>query len=241
MMRRCCLLAGALFLGSIQLVSTQTCPASGIPGLPGFPGFPGRDGRDGEKGEKGQPGVFWNGGAGVDYLKGQKGEPGLPGITGKRGQSGELGGAGIPGLPGGPGEPGESGTVEQQRAAFSVARGTNEYPDLSSVVRFTTVITNINQDYNVETGRFRCRVPGTYFFVFHASLDDRLCLELHLGEKILAYFCDHRSTRMRVTSGGLAVYLSKDEEVWLETKFYRGMRGNPASYSVFSGFLLHSQ
>lgn len=43
----------------------------------------------------------------------------------------------------------------QQRAAFSVARGTNDYPERSSVIRFTTVITNINDDYNTETGRFR--------------------------------------------------------------------------------------
>lgn len=43
----------------------------------------------------------------------------------------------------------------QQRAAFSVARGTNEYPQRSRVIRFTNVITNINNDYNTETGRFR--------------------------------------------------------------------------------------
>lgn len=36
MMRYCCLLAGAVFLGFIQLISTETCPASGIPGLPGM-------------------------------------------------------------------------------------------------------------------------------------------------------------------------------------------------------------
>lgn len=49
------------------------------------------------------------------------------------------------------------------------------------------------------------------------------------------------SLRPQVTSGGLAVYLSKDQEVWLESKTYVGMRGNPAGYSIFSGFLLHPQ
>lgn len=44
----------------------------------------------------------------------------------------------------------------------------------------------------------------------------------------------------QVTSGSLAVYLSRGQEVWLETKDYRGMRGKPAGYSIFSGFLLHS-
>lgn len=43
----------------------------------------------------------------------------------------------------------------QQRAAFSVARATNEYPDKASVIRFTNVITNILDDYNTNTGHFR--------------------------------------------------------------------------------------
>lgn len=44
----------------------------------------------------------------------------------------------------------------------------------------------------------------------------------------------------QVTSGGLAVYLSRDQEVWLEPKDYRGMTGKPTGYSVFSGFLMHA-
>lgn len=43
----------------------------------------------------------------------------------------------------------------QQKAAFSVARGTNEYPDKTSIIRFTTVITNIEDDYDTNTGKFR--------------------------------------------------------------------------------------
>ncbi|XP_011615747.2 complement C1q subcomponent subunit C-like [Takifugu rubripes] len=234
----CCLLAAALSLCFSQATSIESCPAGGIPGLPGFPGSPGRDGRDGVKGEKGQPGVLLD--DALAPLKGAKGEPGMAGISGKRGQSGDPGQAGGRGLPGLPGEPGDSGTVgAQQRAAFSVARGTNQYPDRSSVIRFTKVITNINNDYNTETGRFRCRVPGTYFFVFHASLDKRLCVQMNLGQNVLSLFCDHRQTRKQVTSGGLTVHLSKDEEVWLESKTYVGMRGDPAGYSIFSGFLLH--
>lgn len=43
----------------------------------------------------------------------------------------------------------------QEKAAFSVARGTDEYPERGRVIRFTNVITNINDDYNIQTGRFR--------------------------------------------------------------------------------------
>lgn len=210
-----------------------------MPGIPGIPGIPGKDGRDGEKGEKGQPGEAWNSGLGPQ--KGQKGEPGMMGIPGKRGQSGEPGSPGIPGASGMAGEPGQPGVAGlQEKAAFSVARGTDEYPERGRVIRFTNVITNINNDYNTETGRFRCRVPGTYYFVYHASLEDRLCVLMKVDDTLLTSFCDHRRTRRQVTSGSLAVYLSRDQEVWLETKDYRGMRGRPAGYSVFSGFLLYA-
>ncbi|XP_041835823.1 complement C1q subcomponent subunit C-like [Melanotaenia boesemani] len=238
-MLRYFLVCGALLSLAIQLlVAMETCPSTGMPGMPGIPGLPGRDGRDGEKGQKGDQGEMRNGDR--QFEKGPKGEPGPVGHPGKRGQSGEPGKPGIPGPDGPPGEQGEAGTVgAQQKAAFSVARGTNNYPDKSSIIRFTTVITNINNDYNTDTGRFRCRIPGTYYFVFHASLDERLCVLLKVDDTLLTSFCDHVSVKRQVTSGGLAVHLEKDQEVWLETKDYRGMRGTQGAYSIFSGFLLH--
>ncbi|XP_035486084.1 complement C1q subcomponent subunit C [Scophthalmus maximus] len=220
------------------LVAVETCPATGMHGMPGLPGLPGRDGRDGVKGQRGDPGAEWRGGHGPQ--KGETGEPGLEGFPGKRGQSGEPGKPGAPGREGPPGEPGEHGTVGvQQGAAFSVARGTNEYPERSSVIRFTMVITNVNGDYDTDTGHFRCRVPGTYYFVFHASIEDRLCVMLKLDGTLLTSFCDLRRSKRQMTSGGLAVAMARDQEVWLETKDYRGMRGKPSGYSIFSGFLLH--
>ncbi|KAK9529636.1 hypothetical protein VZT92_013716 [Zoarces viviparus] len=239
MLRHCFLVIGALLsLATPLLLAVETCQTTGMHGMPGIPGLPGRDGRDGQRGDKGQTGAVWHGGLGPQ--KGEKGDPGLMGFPGKRGQSGKSGEPGVPGIGGPPGEPGEPGNVGvQQQAAFSVARGTNDYPDKSSVIVFTKVITNINNDYNTVTGRFRCRVSGTYYFVYHASLEDRLCVLMKLDGKQLTTFCDHRRSRRQVTSGSLAVYLSRDQEVWLETKDYRGMRGKPEGYSIFSGFLVH--
>ncbi|XP_053171422.1 complement C1q subcomponent subunit C-like [Scomber japonicus] len=240
MLHRCFMVIGALLsLAVSPLVASESCQATGYPGIPGIPGLPGRDGRDGEQGQKGDPGQLLHGAAGPE--KGAKGDPGLPGFPGKRGQSGEPGGAGGPGIRGVAGEPGEHGTAAvQQQAAFSVARGTNDYPDRRSVIRFTKIITNINNDYNSATGHFRCRVPGTYYFVYHASVDDRLCVQLKMDNTVLAPFCDHRRGKRQVTSGGLSVYLSRDQEVWMETTEYRGMRGTANGYSIFSGFLVHA-
>ncbi|XP_062420045.1 complement C1q subcomponent subunit C-like [Pungitius pungitius] len=238
MLARCCLVV-LLSAATPLLVAMETCQAAAMHGMPGIPGLPGRDGRDGDKGDKGETGAVLHGG--LAPQKGEKGDTGQTGFPGKRGQSGDPGEPGVPGVGGRPGEPGEPGVVGvQHQAAFSVARGTNEYPEKSSVIRFTKVITNINDDYNTLTGHFLCRVPGTYYFVYHASLEDRLCVLMMLDQTLLASFCDHRRVRRQVTSGSLAVYLSQGQEVWLETKDYRGMRGKPQGFSIFSGFLLHA-
>ncbi|XP_034546079.1 uncharacterized protein LOC117817461 [Notolabrus celidotus] len=235
---RVLLITTLLSLAAPLLAADETCSATGMPGLPGIPGMPGRDGREGQKGQRGEPGAAWQGGLGPQ--KGEKGGPGLTGYPGKRGQSGEGGTPGIPGKPGTLGEPGEPGSVGvQEKAGFSVARATNNVPDRSSVIKFLNVITNINDDYDTETGKFRCRVPGTYYFVYHASLDDRLGVVLKLDGVEMTVFWDHRRGRRQVTSGSMAVYMSKDQELWLETTDNRGMRGKPAGYSIFSGFLLH--
>ncbi|KAM9859224.1 complement C1q subcomponent subunit C-like [Aulostomus maculatus] len=235
--QRCFMIGALLSLAVPLLVALETCQMTGMPGIPGIPGMPGKDGREGEKGEKGEQGVALRNSDGPQ--RGTNGDPGLMGEQGKRGQNGEPGKPGSHGVPGPPGEPGDTGVVgAQQLAAFSVARGSNEYPDKRSVIRFTQVITNIQDDFDTVTGRFRCRVPGTYFFVFHASLEDRLKVVLKLDDTPLTSFADYRHARRQVTSGGLAVHLSRDQEVWLETQEYRGMRGKPSGYSIFSGFLL---
>ncbi|KAK5873133.1 hypothetical protein PBY51_013774 [Eleginops maclovinus] len=239
MLHRWLIVISALLSFTISsLVAIESCPAVAMPGIPGIPGLPGRDGRDGQEGLKGQSGAVLQGSVGPQ--KGEKGEPGVSGFLGKRGESGDPGKQGFPGHYGPPGESGEPGAVGiQQQAAFSVARGTNDHPDQASVIRFTNVITNMNDDYNTETGRFRCRVSGTYYFVYHASLDNKLCVLMKLDQAMVASFCDHRRLRRQVTSGSLAIYVSRDQEVWLETEDYTGMRGKREGYSIFSGFLLH--
>lgn len=230
-----CVLLVLFSLVTPKVLALDSCA---VPGIPGIPGFPGRDGRDGIKGEKGEPGLSSLMGG---RMKGPEGNQGPEGPMGKRGASGDAGPKGTAGQKGGPGEPGESrvGGVPPT-AAFSVARGTLDYPDKASVIRFTNVFTNLNNDYNTQTGRFRCRVPGTYYFVYHASTDTSLCVKMKLDDTILAAFCDRRSKRRQVTSGGLAVYVSQDQEVFLETTDFRGMRGHHNGYSVFSGFLLQA-
>ncbi|RMB91749.1 hypothetical protein DUI87_31979 [Hirundo rustica rustica] len=209
----------------------------GSPGLPGMPGVPGRDGRDGLKGAKGEPGIP----ASSTQLgpKGMKGEPGPPGPPGKPGPPGAPGAMGIPGAAGDVGPPGMPGSSKQmQQSAFSVTRRTSQYPQKNVPVVFNNVITNTNRDYDTTSGKFTCRLPGVYYFVFHSSHTANLCVILHKNQSKMASFCDHKTNSMQVSSGGTLLHLAAADEVWLGVNDYNGMVGIANSDSVFSGFLL---
>ncbi|XP_035289018.1 complement C1q subcomponent subunit C [Anguilla rostrata] len=223
----------------LPAVAMENCPSAGTPGLPGIPGIPGRDGRDGEKGEKGEPGLPLK--PGLVAQKGQKGEHGPPGPPGKIGRSGAKGVQGFPGLEGLMGDKGMVGVHKLElQSAFSVTRRTKAHPIPRSPVRFTNVITNLNNHYNVDTGKFVCHIPGTYYFVYHASSEASLCVSLVRDGQNLASFCDHVTSNLnQVSSGGLTVNLNKDQAVWLETNDHKGMIGVDGKQSVFSGFLLY--
>ncbi|XP_066502185.1 complement C1q subcomponent subunit C [Hoplias malabaricus] len=233
-----------LVLGALLAVyqfpvgAPESCPA-GIPGLPGVPGFPGHDGRDGVKGEKGDPGrtVKLN----KDAVKGQKGDSGFPGHSGKRGIPGDPGPPGPPGPPGGRGDSSDS----KPQSAFCVSRETVAHPNPNTPVLFNRVITNVNDHFNVTEGKFVCHIPGTYYFVYHAtSLGKTLCVALMVNGEKKATFCDHNystGTNYQVSSGGFAVHLQPNNKVWIETSAQNGMyaaenKGN----SVFSGFLIYA-
>ncbi|NXB10152.1 C1QC protein, partial [Cnemophilus loriae] len=218
-----------LHLGSaVTVADPPSC--YGAPGLPGIPGMPGRDGRDGLKGAKGEPELA---------PKGMKGEPGPPGIPGKPGPPGLPGAVGIPGPAGMAGLPGMPGSFKQKhRSAFSVTRQTRQHPLKNVPVVFNEVITNTNHDYNTTTGKFTCRFPGVYYFVFHSSHTANLCVILHKNQRKMASFCDHKTNTMQVSSGGMLLHLAAADEVWLGVNDYNGMVGIANSDSIFSGFLL---
>ncbi|XP_054251012.1 complement C1q subcomponent subunit C [Indicator indicator] len=228
----------ALVLLLLNLGSTvaEDAPYScyGIPGLPGMPGMPGKDGRDGLKGAKGEPGFPATGGP-----KGMKGEPGSPGMPGEPGPMGMHGPDGFPGPTGAPGVPGMPGSYKQKLlSAFSVRRQSKKHPLKNIPVVFNQIITNTNYDYNITSGRFTCRLPGLYYFVFHTSQTDTLCAILHKDGRKAASFCDHQTNALQVSSGGALLRLGTGSQVWLTVNDYNGMVGTDRSNSIFSGFLL---
>lgn len=120
---------------------------------------------------------------------------------------------------------------------FTVIRETSQFPVPNTPIRFNTVITNPQGDYDTSTGKFTCKVPGLYYFVHHTSHTANLCVQLYRSNVQVTSFCDHMTNSKQVSSGGVLLRLQRGEEVWLAANDYNGMVGTPGSDSVFSGFL----
>ncbi|NWX33218.1 C1QA protein, partial [Notiomystis cincta] len=219
------------------LLEEQVCKAPD--GQNGSPGVPGRDGRAGQKGDTGEPGRPALS-VSIKGSKGDAGEPGHPGFPGIRGPPGSPGPVGMAGLPGPPGQKGRAGNlVEHPRPAFSASRVSP--PRSGTTVVFDRVITNRENSYNPQTGKFTCSTPGLYYFTYQVVSSGDLCLSITKNGLRVVSFCDHNSHGIpQVNSGSSVLSLAVGDHVSLSTDPARGSSiysGSEAD-SVFSGFLV---
>ncbi|NXW79342.1 hypothetical protein DUI87_31978 [Hirundo rustica rustica] len=208
-------------------------------GKNGSPGAPGRDGRPGQKGEMGEPG---RSGLSVNTRgpRGDTGEPGTPGFPGMRGPPGAPGPMGMAGVPGPPGQKGKASDVlEHPRPAFSASRLSP--PLTGTTVVFDRVITNQENSYSPQTGKFTCGIPGLYYFTFQVVSNGDLCLSIAKNGVRVVSFCDNNSQGiLQVNSGSSVLSLAVGDQVSLVTN----PGGSNSIYSgsdvdsVFSGFLV---
>ncbi|KAK5870429.1 hypothetical protein PBY51_025063 [Eleginops maclovinus] len=264
-----CLLHGVsaqLFDSKLKGSHRLVCSISGAPGPPGKPGpagtpgsegslgIPGRDGRDGRTGEKGEKGSA--GGKGRVGPSGHIGARGERGSLGKRGPAGEDGDPGLDGPPGrdglkgdkgGRGTRGTSGTCRcgslTPRSAFS-AGITSSYPAEKTPIRFNKVLFNEGGNYDPQTGKFMCSLPGVYFFSYHITLANKhLAIGLVQNGQYRIKTFDANTGNHDVASGSTVVFLNPEDEVWLEIFFkdQNGLFAEPGwTDSLFSGFLLYA-
>ncbi|NWU40342.1 C1QA protein, partial [Hylia prasina] len=227
----------AAVLGVALLEEDGVCKApDGKNGSPGLPGRDGRPGQKGEMGEPGRPGLSIN----TRGLRGDAGEPGAPGVPGMRGPPGFPGPMGLAGVPGPPGQKGRAGeVVEHPRPAFSASRLSP--PRTGTTVVFDRVITNQENSYNPQTGKFTCSIPGLYYFTFQVVSSGDLCLSITKNGVRVVSFCDNNSQGiLQVNSGSSVLSLAVGDQVSLSTDPARGSAiysGSEAD-SVFSGFLV---
>ncbi|NXE95608.1 C1QA protein, partial [Menura novaehollandiae] len=208
-------------------------------GKDGFPGVPGLNGRPGQKGDVGEPGRPAPS-TGMKGLKGDAGEPGPPGIPGYIGTRGFPGPVGTPGMPGLKGEKGKAGNkLEYPCPAFSASRWSP--PSMGTTVVFDNIITNQENSYSPQTGRFTCSIPGLYYFAYQVVSSGDLCLSITKNGERVVSFCDNNSHGiLQVNSGSSVLSLAVGDQVSLTTNppqpsvIYSGSDAD----SVFSGFLL---
>ncbi|XP_048471173.1 complement C1q subcomponent subunit B-like [Rhincodon typus] len=233
---------GSVLLLLVVASSAQdTCPASslihGSPGQPGRPGAPGKNGRDGPPGRKGNQGL--PGAVGLAGPKGQKGEPGFEGTTGKVGPEGERGEQGEKGAMGEKGERGDIGDhTSTLKSAFSMARSTVMSPRRNFPIKFDKQISNEQNHYFSRAAKFRCQIPGLYYFSYHATSKGNLCVNIILNQDRQVGFCDQVYNTFQVSSGGVVLKLKADDFVHLETTDANSMLGVDGADSIFNGFLI---
>ncbi|XP_053853588.1 complement C1q subcomponent subunit A isoform X2 [Vidua macroura] len=208
-------------------------------GKNGSPGVPGRDGRPGQKGDVGEPGRPALSPS-IKGSKGDAGEPGPPGKPGMRGLPGIPGLGGMPGVPGPPGQKGQAGDVlEHPHPAFSASRLSP--PRAGTTVVFDRIITNQENCYSPQTGKFTCHIPGLYYFTFQVVSSGDLCLSITKNGLGVVSFCDNNSHGiLQVNSGSSVLSLATGDQVSLTTNPTRSgsiYSGSEAD-SVFSGFLV---
>ncbi|XP_072046464.1 uncharacterized protein [Amphiura filiformis] len=260
---------------TIQSISSQTMPVdgsqpqpcnsccqgpSGTSGHNGHNGLPGRDGLKGEKGDIGGPGLEGERGLpGPQGLSGEKGDGGLQGVQGSRGHPGKVGpqglkgraGVGQSGPAGGKGEKGDLGTKGESgerngRSAFTAFKRSSQSGNDGDVLTFQVTETNIGSNFDINTNRFTCQIPGVYWFTFticrnHDSHNPFVDL-VKDGTKITrAYFYENVSGSMLAQStNGAVLQLAAGNQVWLQFGSNRlQVFSDSSKYTTFSGFLLY--
>lgn len=113
-------------------------------------------GPQGKPGRPGKPGP-----------PGPPGEPGPPGPKGPPGDAVDIIRTGILGL-GGKGAVSTTTYNTTPRVAFYA--GLRNPQEGYDILRFDDVVTNIGGNYEGATGKFTCKIPGTYFFIYNVLM-----------------------------------------------------------------------
>ncbi|XP_072037674.1 uncharacterized protein [Amphiura filiformis] len=222
----------------------------GLPGIAGEPGPPGNIALAASS-QPGLPGVSAltrpvKGDPGEPGQPGDTGIPGLPGVPGEHGEKGDHGIKGIPGIQGPPGLPGSPGLTmlqelgraalsgPQPRSAFSATQWSTQTARYETVdIIFNYVFSNVGDDFNRETGRFTCRVNGTYFFTFYIYSQERQPVVQLVKNNNFQVSPSHASMSNSVT-----LDLVEGDQVWLRLLKGSMLQGNRGRQTTFSGHLL---
>ncbi len=113
---------------------------------------------------------------------------------------------------------------------------------------FQEIHTNINNDFDLQTGKFTCQISGTYVFMFSIAIYRPGWPLIHMvknGIKVVtAHSITHTvSTDFDQASNGAVLTLQDGDQVWLRFGSGSGQTIHGSvhhKYDSFSGFLLYA-
>ncbi|XP_049600107.1 complement C1q tumor necrosis factor-related protein 6 [Syngnathus scovelli] len=175
--------------------------------------------------------------------KGDRGERGTPGKIGQEGPPGSMGPMGPKGSKGQAGLPGHPCKVDY--AAFSVGRRKSLHSlEAYQPLIFDTVFVNLDDHFNMFSGKFVCHTAGIYFFNVNIHTWNFKETYLHImhneAEQAIVYA--QPSDRSIMQSQSLMLDLGLNDEVWI--RLYKRERENAIYsddvdiYITFNGYLI---
>ncbi|XP_056307205.1 C1q-related factor-like [Danio aesculapii] len=200
------------------------------------------------------------------YAHGPQGKPGRQGKPGLPGPPGPPGPPGEPGPPGPMGPPGNSKNHTERPEIFplggrtATGMGTAVYtmgPRVAfyaglrnpqegyEVLRFDDVVTNIGNNYDGATGKFVCKVPGTYFFTYNVLMrggdGTSMWADLMKNTQVRASaIAQDQDQSYDYASNTVILHLDPGDEICIKLDGGKAHGGNSNKYSTFAGFILYS-
>ncbi|KAM6960949.1 complement C1q tumor necrosis factor-related protein 4 [Aplochiton taeniatus] len=131
------------------------------------------------------------------------------------------------------------------RSAFSATRTNSVQGGNQKTVTFNKLLVNAGGDFNPDTGHFRCRIPGAYYFSYSMGKFPKKILSVILvknGAEVQAIaYDDHRKKGRKVQSQSVMISLKSMDTVWLllqESPQY-ALYSNAGPYITFTGYLVY--
>ncbi|KAL0984432.1 hypothetical protein UPYG_G00141410 [Umbra pygmaea] len=188
---------------------------------------------------------------------GTQGKPGRPGKPGPPGPPGEPGPPGPKGPPGDRGDPlktgilGLGGKGAIATATYSTTPRIAFYAGLRNpqegyeVLKFDDVVTNLGDNYDALLGKFTCKIPGTYFFIYNVLMrgGDGTSMWADLIKNGLvraSAIAQDQDQSYDYASNSVILHLDAGDEVFIKLDGGKAHGGNSNKYSTFSGFILYA-